>query len=110
MTKAASFCPLIRKDCIEHKCAWYCQIRGMNPSTGQELDRWGCAVAWMPLLAIENSQQSRQTGAAVESFRNEMVTANESNRAMLMASAQLVQGALQASAHGGAESVNVLRP
>ena len=25
----------------------------------------------MPLLMIENSQQQRQTGAAVESFRNE---------------------------------------
>ena len=97
-SKAATFCPLIKKDCIEHRCAWYCQIRGMNPSTGQELDQWGCAVAWMPLLAIENSQQSRQTGAAVESFRNEMVTANDSNRAVLMASAQLVQHALQATA------------
>jgi hypothetical protein len=96
-SKAATFCPLIRKDCIEHRCAWYAQIRGMNPSTGQELDQWGCAVAWMPLLAIENSQQSRQTGAAVESFRNEMVTANDSNRAVLMASAQLVQHALQAA-------------
>lgn len=48
----------------------------------------------MPLLAIENSQQSRQTGAAVESVRNEMVTATESNRAVLLASVQLVQHAL----------------
>ena len=31
----------------------------------------------MPFLQIETSQQSRQTGAAVESFRNEMVKANE---------------------------------
>jgi hypothetical protein len=95
--KAATFCPLIRKDCIEHRCAWYAQIRGMNPSTGQELDQWGCAVAWMPLLTIENAQQSRQTGAAVESFRNEMITANDSNRAVLLASAQLVQHAFNAA-------------
>jgi len=33
-------------------------------------------VAWMPILLIENSQQQRQTGAAVESFRNEMVQSN----------------------------------
>ena len=31
----------------------------------------------MPLLLIENSQMQRQTGAAVESFRNEAVKANQ---------------------------------
>jgi hypothetical protein len=36
------------------------------------VDEWGCAVAWLPLLLIENASQSRQTGAAVESFRNEV--------------------------------------
>ena len=42
-----------------------------SPQTGQEIDEWGCAVNWIPTLLIENSQQQRQTGAAVESFRNE---------------------------------------
>jgi hypothetical protein len=31
------------------------------------------------VLLIENAQQSRSTGAAVESFRNEMVVANQEN-------------------------------
>ena len=44
------------------------------------VDHWSCAVAWMPMLTIENSQQQRQTGAAVESFRNEVVKSNEENR------------------------------
>jgi len=39
----------------------------------------------MPVLMIENSQQQRQTGAAVESFRNEMVRANEATGRMLLA-------------------------
>jgi len=34
-------------------------------------------MAWLPMLLIENAQQSRATGAAVESFRNEMVEANK---------------------------------
>ena len=34
----------------------------------------GCAVTWLPMLMIENSQQQRQTGAAVESFRNETLS------------------------------------
>ena len=74
------YCPLIKKDCIGIKCSWFMQIRGMNPNTGQEVNEWGCAVAWMPMLTIENSQQQRSTSAAVESFRNEVVKANETNR------------------------------
>ena len=41
------------------------------------LDEWGCAMAWQPILAIENSQMQRHTGAAVESLRNEIVTARQ---------------------------------
>ena len=67
------FCPLIGEDCLGLKCAWFTQVRGTNPQTGQEVDEWGCAVNWMPMLLIENSQQQRQTGAAVESFRNHTV-------------------------------------
>ena len=54
------------------------QVRGTNPNTGQEVDEWDCSIKWLPMLLIENSQQQRQTGAAVESFRNEMVKANVS--------------------------------
>lgn len=67
------FCPLIGKDCIGLQCAWFTHIRGMDPQTGRDVDDWGCAVTWMPTLLIENSQKQRETGAAVESFRNEVV-------------------------------------
>ena len=70
-------CPLNKfEPCKELECAWFVQIRGHNPNTGAEVDDWGCSIAWMPVLMIENSQQQRSTGAAVESFRNEMVKAN----------------------------------
>ena len=65
------FCPLIGEDCLGLKCSWFTQIRGAHPQTGEEIDEWGCAVNWIPTLLIEDSQQQRQTGAAVESFRNE---------------------------------------
>ena len=68
------FCPLIGEDCLGLKCSWFTQIRGTNPQSGQEIDEWGCAVTWIPTLLIENSQQQRQTGAAVESFRNETLS------------------------------------
>lgn len=71
-------CPLNNfSPCKELECAWFTQIRGHNPNTGAEIDDWGCAIAWMPILMIENSQQQRSTGAAVESFRNEVVKASE---------------------------------
>lgn len=60
------------------------QVRGTDPNTGKEVDEWGCSIAWMPMLLIENSQQQRSTGAAVESFRNEMVKSNEVGQRVLM--------------------------
>lgn len=84
--KPGTYCPLVKKDCLGLQCAWFTQLRGVNPNTGKEVDEWGCAVTWLPLLLVENSQQQRSTGAAVESFRNEMVKANEnSTQALLFA-------------------------
>jgi len=85
--KPGNYCPLLKKDCIGLQCAWFTQVRGHNPNTGKEVDEWSCAIAWLPILLIENSQQQRSTGAAVESFRNEMVKANESSQQVLLAMA-----------------------
>lgn len=83
-----TLCPMLGKKCVQHECAWYTMVRGHNPNTGKEVDEYGCAMAWMPVLMIENSQQQRQTGSAVESFRNEMVKANDMSRQLLMAEMQ----------------------
>jgi hypothetical protein len=85
-----NFCPLIKKDCVGLQCAWFVQVRGHNPNTGQEVDEWACSIAWMPILMIENSQQQRQTGAAVETFRNEMVKANDTNLRVLAHTANMI--------------------
>ena len=61
------------------------KIQGTNPQTGSEIDEWGCSVAWLPVLMIENSKQQHHTGAAVESFRNEMVKVNKNSQEMLLA-------------------------
>jgi hypothetical protein len=82
-------CPLDGfNPCRELECAWFMKVVGKNPNTGADVEDWGCSMAWLPVLMIENSQQQRSTGAAVESFRNEMVKSNESTL-QLMASAQL---------------------
>lgn len=51
-------------------CRKWIQVMGNNPNTGEPINRWDCADAWAPLLAINTAQQARQTGAAVESLRN----------------------------------------
>ncbi len=81
-------CPLDNfNPCRQLECAWFLKIRGSNPNTGEDIDDWGCSMAWLPILTIENSQMQRQTGAAVESFRNEMVKANETSQQVLLAAA-----------------------
>jgi hypothetical protein len=85
-------CPLNGfEKCKTTDCAWFIQIRGMNKNTGEDVDEWGCAVAWLPMLLVENASQSRQTGAAVESFRNEMVKSSEVGQQVLIASIQAAQ-------------------
>ena len=86
--KPGNYCPLVKKECLGLQCAWFTQVRGTNPNSGQEVDEWACAISWLPILLIENSQQQRSTGSAIESFRNEMVKANESAQQVLLASAK----------------------
>jgi hypothetical protein len=69
------------------------KIAGTNPNNGKEVEEWGCSMAWMPMLMIENSQQQRNTSAAVESFRNEMVKNNEVSQRVLLATAGISQQA-----------------
>lgn len=71
--KAGNYCPLLQKECIGLQCAWITQIRGMDPQTGEDVDEWDCAIKWLPFLMIENTKKNIESGAAVESFRNEVV-------------------------------------
>lgn len=87
-------CPLNNfEPCKQLDCAWFLKIAGKNPNTGAEIDEWGCSMSWLPILMIENSQQQRSTGAAVESFRNEMVKNNEVGQRVLLAAAGVPQQA-----------------
>jgi hypothetical protein len=81
-------CPLDGfNPCRQLECAWFMKVAGVNPNTGKDVEEWGCSMAWLPILMIENSQQQRQTGSAVESFRNEMVKSNEVGQRVLLAAA-----------------------
>lgn len=66
-------CPLLNKKCIKHQCIWYNMLQGKHPQTGLDVQEWGCSIAWLPLLLVENSSKLNGVQAATESFRNEMV-------------------------------------
>ena len=66
-------CPLLQKKCIKHQCLWYNMLQGKHPQTGLDVQEWGCSIAWLPLLLVENSAKMTGVQAATESFRNEMV-------------------------------------
>jgi len=89
--KNGTFCPLIKKDCIGLTCAWYTRVQGYDVNSGAQVDSYECAISWLPMLLIENSGQQRSTGAAVESFRNEMVKSNEQSQQLLLATAGIMQ-------------------
>jgi hypothetical protein len=72
---AGQICPLHQKDTsrVCHKCPWWTRILGKNPQNEEVIDNWHCAIALLPILLVENAQQSRATGAAVETLRNGVV-------------------------------------
>lgn len=84
-------CPLGHKcenavDGKIERCAWYVEMEGQDPQNGELLREWRCAIAWQPILMVEQARQTRSVAAATESFRNEMVNASAvSNQLMLEA-------------------------
>ena len=85
-------CPLNNfEPCRQMDCGWFMKVVGTHPNTGEQLEDWGCAVTWLPVMLIENSKQQHSTAAAVESFRNEMVKSSEVSQKILLAAANMPQ-------------------
>lgn len=100
-SESAYLCPLFKaaQEEVCHKCGFYTHVRGRHPQTGEELDHWACAIEWLPTLLLESAKETRQTGAAVESFRNEMVKANEATLHTMVALAAPVEEPKRINGH-----------
>ena len=57
------------------KCRLWTHVTGVGPD-GQAVDFYGCADEIAVKLALTGAQETHQVGAAIESFRNEMVRQN----------------------------------
>lgn len=78
-------CPLLKSECIAAKCMWWTHIQGKHPQNGSDLNMHDCSIKWLPVLLIENSKETRQAAAAVETMRNESVTASQHVAGAIMA-------------------------
>ena len=76
-SKSKADCPFWKGPCKEHACRLYTQVIGANPNTGEQINKFGCAFEFIPMLLIENSQQQRQTGASVDGLRNAVDRSNQ---------------------------------
>ena len=76
--KSMNGCPLHNfEPCKQLDCAWFTKIAGKNPQGQKEVEEWGCAITFMPILMVANTNSNTRTQAAVESFRNKMVSQQE---------------------------------
>jgi hypothetical protein len=109
MAKGAKIiCPMMGgEECVEDgairkrngedelvKCRFWINVMGKSPQTGETINNHDCAMAWVPVLLIENSQVNRETGAAIESMRNESVTTGQQITTALIKAAENKQGLL----------------
>ena len=69
------------------RCAFFVEIAGVHPQTGDTINEWKCALAWMPILLIENAKTNRGQTAAIESLRNEQVSGQQAFMQLVQAAA-----------------------
>ena len=61
------------------------------------IDSWGCAISWIPVLTIENSQLQHQTAASVDKVANVMQSTGDEATALR---AELVGRVLKSALNG----------
>ena len=71
-----------------HRCRWYVELEGLNPNTGDPLKSQNCAIAWEPIILLENSQKNAILTSGVNQLRNEI---NENTKTGAMATLSLCE-------------------
>lgn len=83
-----STCEEIKDNAI-YRCRWYINMQWVNPITGEKADEWQCAIPLQNVQMVELCRTNDGLGAAIESFRNEMVK-NNTDSLTLMKNALLL--------------------
>jgi hypothetical protein len=60
----------------KHHCPKWIQLQGKHPQTGDPVNEYNCSDAWLPMLLIENANESRKASASTDSLRNVVADIN----------------------------------
>ena len=91
-------CPLHKQTMamVCHACPWWQYVRGKHPQSEEEIDRWDCSIAFLPMLLIENSQRQMQTAKAVNTVAAEMQKTDQQSAATISTLITLLNRAIDA--------------
>lgn len=64
-----SVCEEIKEDAL-HRCAWYDEVKGQNPQSGEDVNEWKCSHSWATMIGLENNKITLSGVAATEQVRN----------------------------------------
>jgi hypothetical protein len=81
---ATGFARSCREILAECDCPKWVHLQGKNPQTGADIDQYGCVDGFLPHLLIENALVGRQTGAAVETLRNQIAAAQRGDLGLML--------------------------
>ncbi len=80
-------CPMtaFKHKCSKHRanCPNYVLVEGKTPQGDETIKMYDCALRWAPTLMIELSQRMNQLAASTESFRNELVKAQDTHNQIM---------------------------
>lgn len=85
-------CPMFRKDVSKvcHTCAWFTQIEGIHPHTGDRMDKWMCAMSAQVLVTIDAGRQAAASAETTQELRNDLHRERQAQTRLLL-SRSLVQ-------------------
>lgn len=74
MREGVKKCPLLKKDCIEDKCAWFLtSVKQTPPPDCKPMQFNVCSLVMIPDMLIDLIKNTAGTQAAVEDSRNETI-------------------------------------
>lgn len=69
-------CPLLKGPCIETKCKFWTHLYGKDPQKDSLIDKFGCAIEFLPILLVENAQVIRQAAASTDKVATQVNVSN----------------------------------
>lgn len=67
-------CPLHRRDVSKvcHTCAWFVELVGANPQTGEPVTRGQCAITAQVVATLEAARGGHNAASATQELRNDL--------------------------------------